>query len=138
MPDFNIDREGRSERERPIRPADDLGALGDREVPIAPVGTSDVINKWLDGEMAEPTNLRGDAARSVEFWRRLGEETERRRHMVTPAHLSDRIMAALPPVAPHGSTMPWHRKEVKLSAIALLGGAAGLVALGALAARLFG
>ncbi|MBC7896179.1 MAG: hypothetical protein H7066_12260 [Cytophagaceae bacterium] len=136
MPDFNIDPEGLSERERPNRPAADLGALGDREVPIAPVA-SDVINKWLDGEMPEPTNLRGDAARSVEFWRRLGEETERRRHMVTPAHLSDQIMAALPSTT-YGSAMPWHRKEVKLSAMALLGGAAGLVALGALAARLIG
>ena len=137
MPDFNLDPEGLSAPHSPKKPAADLGALGDIEVPIAPVA-SDVINKWLDGEMPEPTNLRGDAARSVEFWRRLGEETERRRHMVTPAHLSDRIMAALPPVAPHGSTMPWHRKEVKLSAIALLGGAAGLVALGAIVARMIG
>jgi hypothetical protein len=137
MPNFNLDPEGRSERERPIKPAADLGAVGDVEVPLAPVA-SDVINKWLDGEIAEPTNLRGDAARSVEFWRRLGEETERRRHMVTPAHVADKIMAALPPVAPNTSALPWHRKEVKLSAIALLGGAAGLVALGALAARLIG
>jgi len=103
MTDFNIDRDGHSERERPIRPADDLGALGDREVPIAPVATSEVINKWLDGEVPEPTNLRGDAARSVEFWRRIGEETDRRRHMVTPAHVSAQIMAKLPPAVAQGS-----------------------------------
>ena len=138
MPDFNIERDGHSERERPIRPTDDLGSLGDREVPLAPVTTSEVIHKWLDGEMSEPTNLRGEAARSVEFWRRIGEETDRRRHMVTPAHFQARIMAALPPVAPHGATMPWHRKEVTLSTVMLVGGALGLVALGAIIARMLG
>ena len=138
MPDFNIERDSHSERERPIRPTDDLGSLGDREVPLAPVATSEVINKWLDGEMSEPTNLRGDAARSVEFWRRIGEETDRRRHMVTPAHFQERIMAALPPVAPHGTTAPWLHKQVKLSAAMVVGGAVGLVALGAIIARMLG
>lgn len=138
MLDKNPEREGRSERERPVRPADDLGGLGDREVPLAPVATSDVINKWLDGEMPEPTNLRGDAARSVDFWRRIGEETDRRRRMVTPAHLPERIMASLPPVVPHGSTTAWHRKEVKISTYMLIGGALGLVALGAILARMLG
>ncbi|MGQ0647273.1 MAG: hypothetical protein ACT4P7_06850 [Gemmatimonadaceae bacterium] len=138
MLDNNFERDGRSERERPMRPADELSSLGDREVPLAPVATSDVINKWLDGEMAEPTNLRGDAARSVEFWRRIGEETDRRRRMVTPAHLPERIMAALPPVSPHGAVTPWLRKEVKLSAAMLLAGALGLLALGAIIAQLLG
>ena len=138
MPDFNLERDGHSERERPIRPSDDLGSLGDREVPLAPVATNEVIHKWLDGEMSEPTNLRGDAARSVEFWRRIGEETDRRRHMVTPAHFQERIMAALPAVAPQGATMPWMRKEVTLSPVMLVGGALGLVALGALIARVLG
>lgn len=138
MLDKNYERDGRSERERPNSSADDLGALGDREVPLAPVATSDVINKWLDGEMPEPTNLRGDAARSVEFWRRIGEETDRRRHMVTPAHIPARIMASLPPVAPHGIATPWFRREVRLSTVMLVGGALGLVALGAIIARMLG
>lgn len=137
MLDKNIESDGHSERERPMRPAEELGALGDREVPLAPVA-SDVINKWLDGEVPEPANLRGDAARSVDFWRRMGEETDRRRRMVTPAHLQERIMASLPPVVPHGSTTAWHRKEVKLSAYMLIGGALGLVALGAILARMLG
>lgn len=137
MLDNNLDRE-RSERERPIRPADDLGALGDREVPLAPVATNDALHRWLDGESPEPANLRGDAARSVEFWRRLGEETDRRRHMVTPAHVPARIMASLPPLAPHGATAPWYRRDVKLQGGLLIGGALGLLALGALVARLLG
>ena len=40
MPNFNLDPEGRSERERPIKPDADLGALGDREVGNAQGGAS--------------------------------------------------------------------------------------------------
>jgi hypothetical protein len=138
MLDNNFDRE-RSERERPMRPADDLGALGDREVPLTPATTdSDALHRWLDGEAPEPASVRGDAARSVEFWRRLGEETDRRRHMVTPAHVPARIMASLPPLAPHGATAPWYRRDVRMQPAQLIGGALGLLALGAIAARLFG
>lgn len=137
MLDNNFEREGRSDRERPNR-ADDLGAVGDREVPLAPVATSDMVNRWLDGEIADPSRLSADAARSVEFWRRLGEETDQRRRMVTPAHIPAAIMAALPPVATRGETAPWHRQETKLSNAMLFGGAVGLVALGAIIARLIG
>ena len=136
MLDNNFEREGQSERERPIRPADDLGSLGDREVPLAPVATSDVINQWLDGELPEPVNLRGDAARSVEFWKRIGEETDRRRRMVTPPHVPERIMASLPPLAYR--TTPWYRREVKLATVLVVGGALALLALGAFVARMLG
>jgi hypothetical protein len=138
MTDFNIERGGRGERERPLRPADDLGSLGDREVPLAPVATSDVINKWLDGELPEPANLRGDAARSVEFWRRIGEETAVRRQMVTPAHVQAQIMSEIHRVAPTRATEAWYRREVTVSTTMLVGGAAGLIALGAIIARFIG
>jgi hypothetical protein len=139
MLDNNFERDSRSERDRSNRPADDLGAVGDREVPLAPVATSDMVNRWLDGEMTDPSKLSADAARSVEFWRRLGEETDKRRRMVTPAHLPAAIMAALPPVAtPRGQATPWHRQETKLSNALLFGGALGLVALGAIIARILG
>jgi hypothetical protein len=138
MTDFNIERGGRSDRERPMRPADDLGALGDREVPLAPVATSDVINKWLDGEMPEPANVRGDAARSVEFWRRIGEETAARRHMVTPAHVQAQIMSEINRIAPARATDAWYRRDVTLNTAMLVGGALGLMALGAILARFIG
>lgn len=133
MLDKKNERDGRSDRERPIRPADDLASLGDREVPLAPAAT-DVVNRWLDGEIPEPANLRGDAARSVDFWKKMGEETERRRHMVTPAHLQERIMAALPPLAT--STTPWYRKDVHLTSAHIIAGALMLFALGMLVARM--
>ena len=131
---FERDRRDESPRERPHR-ASESGPISDREVPLAPVATSDVINRWLDGELAEPTNLRGDAARSVEFWRRVGEETDRRRHMVTPAHLSARIMAALPAtpqLAQAAMAEPWWRKQVHLSPLTAIAAAAGLFVLGML------
>ncbi len=130
-----MDRDGAREveRERGNRPADSSGAIGDREVPLNSQVTSDVINRWLDGDTTEPSGLRGDAARTVEFWRRVGEETDRRRRMATPAHLSAKIMAALPTVdAPKAA--PWWRRDTRLSPGLLLAAAAGLLALGALVA----
>jgi hypothetical protein len=87
----------------------------------------------LDGDTNEPTGLRGDAARTVEFWRRIGEETDRRRRMATPVHLSAKIMAALPTVeAPKAS--PWYRRDTRLSPGVIIAGATALLALGALVA----
>jgi hypothetical protein len=134
MLDNDMDRAGEREtsRERTNRPADVTG-VGDREVPLASHATSDVINRWLDGETTEPVGLRGDAARTVEFWRRIGEETDRRRRMATPAYLTDKIMVALPSLdAPKAA--PWWRRETQLSPSTLLAAAAGLLALGALVA----
>jgi hypothetical protein len=75
MLDNDMDRGGDVSRERPNRPADSetTGTGPDREVPLNSHATAEVINRWLDGDTAEPTGLRGEAARSVEFWRRIGE-----------------------------------------------------------------
>jgi hypothetical protein len=129
------DGAGDAARERPHR-GPDATPLSDREVPLASTTTSDMINRWLDGDLAEPTTLRGDAARHVEFWRRIGEETERRRHMVTPAHVQARIMEALPQTTAHGAE-PWYRKNVQLSTGLALAAAAGLLAIGATLTILF-
>ncbi len=136
MLDRHNERDGRTERERPLRPSDEMGNMREREVPLAPVATPDVINRWLDGELPEPTGLRGDAARSVEFWRRLGEETDKRRRMMTPAHLPNKIMAALPPLAtPQQSVAPWYRKDLRITPMVALAAAAALFTLGILAAQ---
>jgi hypothetical protein len=137
MLDRHNERDGRAERERPLKPSDEVGGIrGEREVPLAPVAAPDVINRWLDGELPEPTGLRGDAARSVEFWRRLGEETDRRRRMMTPAHLPEKILASLPPLAsPQQQVAPWYRKEMKLNPMAAVAAAAALFTLGLIAAQ---
>ncbi len=131
MLDKHNERDGRTERERPVRSSDDMGHVSDREVPLAPaVASNDVINRWLDGELPEPTGLRGDAARSVEFWRRIGEETDKRRRMTTPVDLSAKIMAALPQAAPRISAEPWWRKDLHLTPTVALAVAAGVFVLG--------
>lgn len=134
MLDKNPDRGGRSQQERGASPESDLGSIGDRDVPLQSGSSTDVINRWLDGEGPEPS-ARGEAARSVEFWRRMGEETDRRRQMVTPAHVTERIMASLPPLATDSTMEPWYRRDVKLNAILAVVFAAGLFALGLIAAR---
>lgn len=136
MLDNDMDRDSEREvgRERANRPSDATGSVGDREVPLTSHATTDVINRWLDGETTEPAGLRGDAARTVEFWRRIGEETDRRRRMATPAYLPAKIMAALPTVDAPRTSAAWWRRDTRLSPGLLIAAAAGLIALGALVA----
>ena len=110
--------------------------LADREVPLAPVATMDHVHRWLDGEAPEPVSLRGDQARSVELWRRLEEESERRRRVVTPPYVADRIMAALPDTRLATSIAPWWKKDLSLSPATVIALAVGAFSLGLLAMRL--
>jgi len=115
----NRDRSGEPLRPRgtpPERPADASGPLSDREVPLASIATSDVIHRWLDGELPEPTTLRGDAARAVEFWHRVGDETERRKRVATPAHVSASIMEAISALETRPAPTPWWKQELRVSA----------------------
>ena len=135
---YERDDNGEASRSRPERGADAFGPVADREVPLSPVAATDVVHRWLDGEVPEPTGVRGDASRSVDFWRRIGEETNRRRQMMTPPHVAARIMASLPdPIRPVEVT-PWWRKPVYLSPTAAIVVAAGLVLLGMVLMRLLG
>lgn len=124
-------RDGDSER--PRRSAEGNTPLSDREVPLGGTTTTELINRWLDGEAPEPTTMRGDAARHIEFWRRIGEETERRRQVVTPAHVTAQIMQAVQTSAEQiADATPWYRRTIELSTAALLAGGAALLGLGAL------
>ncbi len=110
--------------------------MADREVPLAPVATSDVIHRWLDGELPEPSATRPDAARAVEFWHRIEEETARRRHMVTPAYLPERIMAALPSLDTAPAATSWWKQDLRVSPGRVLMILVGAFALGMVAMRL--
>jgi hypothetical protein len=121
---------GDAGRERPRRASEQSQPLADREVPLGGTATSEMINSWLDGDTPEPVALSGEAARQVDLWRRIEEESERRRHMVTPAHVKAQIMAALPDTTPQ-LALPWWKKSVQVSPVVALAAAAGLVALGA-------
>lgn len=137
MLDDNIERDRRDERaaERAERPVDPQGPLADREVPLAPIATTDVIHRWLDGDLPEPTGLRGESARSVEFWRRVNDEAERRRQVVTPPHVAARIMASLPEPSVAVRTTPWWKKDLQLSPLAAAALLAGAFVLGVLVMR---
>ena len=84
-----------------------------------------MINSWLDGEAPEPAALNAESARQIDLWRRIEEESERRRHMVTPAHVKAQIMAALPADAPQ-MALPWWKKSIQVSPVVALAAAAGL------------
>lgn len=116
-------RERRSEVERP---------LTDREVPLPHVDTartlSPAIHAWLDGELPEAAVRNGATERDVEFWKRMAQATDTRRHLRTPAHVQQRIMDALPHNVPQLIT-PWWRREFVLTPAAAMGAAGAIVAL---------
>jgi hypothetical protein len=125
-PDDGLDgrhkREKRSELERP---------LADREVPLVQPDSgrvlSPAIHAWLDGELPEAAVRRG-SERDVEFWKRMAQVTDTRRHLTTPAHVQQRIMDALPHTVPQLIT-PWYRREFVITPAAALGAASALIAL---------
>jgi hypothetical protein len=95
-------------REAADRPIADR-PVADREVPLPGISAADdpsmvAIHQWLDGDMAETEARRADE-KQVEMWKRINDETEQRRRMVTPAYVAANIMNALP----EKHTAPAHR-----------------------------
>jgi hypothetical protein len=132
---FEPNRRGEAAREGGKQSGEGNAPLADREVPLPPVATLDHVHRWLDGEAPEPTGLRGDQARSLEFWRRMEEESDRRRRVATPPYLADRIMAALPQASSATAIAPWWKKDMNLSPMAVVALAVGAFSLGLLAMR---
>ena len=77
-----------------------------------------------------------DQSRTMDFWRRMDEETERRRRVVTPPYVAARIMASLPETASRTVVAPWWKKDVQLSPGAVIALAVSAFVLGLLAMRL--
>jgi hypothetical protein len=125
---------------RPERGAETEAPLTDREVPLAQPDTgrllSPAIHAWLDGELPEAAVRRGDTQRDVEFWKRMAQVTDARRHLATPPHVQQRIMDALPHTVPQLIT-PWWRREFVITPAAALGAAGALIALTAALTALF-
>ncbi len=113
-------RDSGRHRERP---------LADREVPLGPPSRtiSEAVHAWLDGTTPERDARRGEWSRDVDFWKRLDEDLAKRRHMRTPAHLSARIMDAIPQHAPQLIT-PWWRREFVVTPSSAIVAAAALMA----------
>ncbi len=118
---------------RRVRRTEEERPLTDREVPLGQqVGRvlSPAVHAWLDGEIPEAAVRKGDTARDVEFWKRLNEEAESRRHLHTPVHLQARIMQALPQSAPQLIT-PFWRRELVMTPVAIATAGAVLIVLSA-------
>jgi hypothetical protein len=119
--DAASDRGSDSREQRPV---------SDREVPLTRRATPHAIHAWLDGDLPEAAVRRGDMVRDVEFWHRLNEESEARRHLRTPVHVYERIMEALPQTTPTVIT-PWWRRPVAVTPATALAAGAGILAVGA-------
>ena len=126
----NLNTNGRADGTKQPRPlgAPD-GSVADREVPLDSTRTAPAVHAWLDGD-APAAAARQGSAREVEFWNRVNAETDRRRHMRTPAHVQARIMGALPESTPRAVTSWWMR-PMSMSPAGMIAGAAGLLAAGA-------
>ena len=125
-------RENNGEAKRPSS-REPVRRVSDREVPIGGTegtNTSDLLHAWLDGELPETAVAGPDAARQVEFWKRVDRDLEQRRYLVTPADLTQKIMDALPATAPATAT-PWWSRPIAMSPIAVAAAATSLLALGA-------
>lgn len=79
--------------ERP-RPNDRERPLSDREVPIEGTRMSEVMQAWLDGDIADDVVLDAGAAtpRQVELWKKVGSEVSQLRHVTAPARLIESVM----------------------------------------------
>ena len=77
----------------PARKAEEEPVM-DREVPMASAHTPEAIHAWLDGENVNEAALHA-AEKEFQFWRRVEEETGKRRRMKTPSPLAGEIMKAI-------------------------------------------
>jgi hypothetical protein len=129
--------DGRADGNRDsVKPESNGGHLSDREVPLNPRRTPAVVQAWLDGEATMADALRGDATKDVEFWNRLNEQAEERRHMRTPVHVQQRIMEAIPRSAPVAES-GWFQRQSHVSNGMMVVIGAAMVGLGVVAALLF-
>ena len=161
LEDLNKRPSADAQTERASRPEAEAPTMVDREVPLLTGNQYAAMHRWLDGEGTVSEANRGEAARYVELWRRVGAESERVRRAKAPAGLTERIMAALPdaapqtrsevraasapltlatasgpalemPVAPAASVeSSWWQRPVEMNPGVALVAAAGLLALGA-------
>jgi len=124
---------GRGESQAPKRAREERQPLTDREVPLEQARNMAPIHAWLDGELPESAVRTAESARDVDFWRKVTEETTRRRMTKTPAYLEAQIMAALPTDRTADGVQTWWAREVTMTPATAAVAAASLLAVGAAA-----
>ena len=118
---------GREPVQRKDKPAEQMY---DREVPLSGVPGLTVLHEWLDGEVDEVRASEVEGKSKVELWTRINAESEMLRRRVTPAHVQERIMAALPDTP--GTATSWWKQQVTMTPVSALAVGVALLALGAL------
>lgn len=83
----------REDKATPRKPAPEE-PMTDREVPLSSASTPEAIHAWLDGEKVNESQLHA-AEKQYEFWRRVEQETGKRRRVLTPSSLPGEIMKAI-------------------------------------------
>ena len=138
VPDtHNSGRDAEQTGDRKVLP---IRLLTDREVPLRGAVSATVddmptaVHQWLDGEISERKARRADHD-NVEFWNRVGVETGRRSRLHTPAFMTERIMAVLPAKRP--SRFKLMITTFRITPVTAVVSAAGLLAAGAYAGKLF-
>jgi hypothetical protein len=124
---------GRPESQQPKRARAESQPLTDREVPLGQSRNNAAIHAWLDGELPESAVRTAESARDIDFWRKVTEETDRRRMTKTPAYLEAQIMAALPTDRTADGVQTWWAREVTMTPATAAVAAASLLAVGAAA-----
>ena len=124
---------GRGESQAPKRAREQRQPLTDREVALEQARNMAPIHAWLDGELPESAVRTAESARDVDFWRKVTEETTRRRMTKTPAYLEAQIMAALPTDRTADGVQTWWAREVTMTPATAAVAAASLLAVGAAA-----
>ncbi len=126
---------GYQPRPRPVSPRAPQQSLPDREVPV-PGNAPSLVHQWLDGDVSTAVmraTLGGNE--TADLWSRINDEAETLRSRTTPLYVHKRIMDSLPNDT-HRARNPWYRRSLSVQPAVMLAGAAALVGVGAVVARL--
>lgn len=125
--DRNDKISGREPVKRQEKPAEQMY---DREVPLNGVSGHTLLHDWLDGEVDVMRASEVEGKSKVELWTRINAESEMLRRRVTPVHVQQRIMAALP--ATPGTATSWWKQQVTITPVAAVAIGVAALAVGAL------
>jgi hypothetical protein len=118
---------GREPVKRQEKPAEQMY---DREVPLNGVSGHTMLHDWLDGEVDVMRASEVEGKSKVELWTRINAESEMLRRRVTPVHVQQRIMAALP--ATPGTATSWWKQQVTITPVSAIAIGVAALAVGAL------
>ena len=108
--------------------------LYDREVPLNGATGRSLLHEWLDGEVDVMRASETEGKSKVELWTRINAESEMLRRRVTPVHVQQRIMAALPDTP--GTETSWWKNQVTITPVSAVAIGVALLAIGALVVQM--